>query len=197
VNLKKRRENFPGFDFGSSARFSQDLFKKPEPLQSKEAGDNTRSALPIRERSEVIVRKGNRILIQDRDGYMEMPGGGTDGQSAKAAIRRETMEEAGARLRNLKKIGVVEARWYPGIKDTEWGKKLWDKYRGSRTHFFTAEVSGNLRTPTSEEGDGWKGPRYMDADKALKLLEKKPKSYGMGEYRETQKALIKKVVSSK
>jgi 8-oxo-dGTP pyrophosphatase MutT (NUDIX family) len=174
-------------DFEEQADVNQDM-------KEKVAGDNSRSHLPLRERAEVIARKGDKILIQERDGYMEMPGGGLDGQSAKVGIRRETLEEAGAKLKNLKKVDVVEARWYPGIKDTDWGKELYDKYRGSKTHFFTAEVSGNLRKPTSEEGDGWTGTRYMDAGEALDIHKKQNSSYGMNAYRDKQRELINEVV---
>ena len=152
----------------------------------------SRADLPLRERVEVVVTKGDKILIQKRDGYAEMPGGGIDpGEDHKQTARRETMEEAGAHIRNLKPAGTVESKWYAGIKDTDWGKELWEKYRGSKTYFYTAEVTDKpLKKPTSDEGDGWKGAKFMPAIDALKYLGTLDNSYGMKDYRDMQKAVI-------
>jgi 8-oxo-dGTP pyrophosphatase MutT (NUDIX family) len=144
---------------------------------------------------EVIITKGNQILLQKRDGYVEMPGGGVDpGENLAQTAQREAMEEVGAKLKNLRPVGVVDAKWYPGIKETDWGMELWEQYRGSRTHFYIAEIDGALRTPTSDEGDRWYGVKWMDCTEALEFMYSLPNSYGMKEYRDKQKSVIIKAL---
>jgi 8-oxo-dGTP pyrophosphatase MutT (NUDIX family) len=164
----------------------------------KTAADNDlkmrRHHLPVRERVEGIITDGEgNVLLQARGGYVEMPGGGIDrGESPKDALKREAMEEAGVKLKNIKKKSVIESWWFPGIKDTDWGRELWEKYRGSRTHFFTAEADGPLREPTSDEGDGWEGKKWMRKGEAMSEMKSNDNSYGMSDYRDEQKKLVQK-----
>lgn len=154
-----------------------------------------REDLPLRERVEVVATKGDKVLLKVRDGYVEMPGGGISaGEDMKSAVRRECMEETGASLKNIRRAGVVESAWYQGIKEQEWGKEMWDKYRGTRTHFYTAEVDGALSPPTSEEGDAWTGSRLMPMSDALKEMHKQVNTWGMLEYRDKQRDLVEKAL---
>lgn len=90
-----------------------------------------------------IVTKGNKILLAQRNhkssngGFWEFPGGKTDGQNPKIAIKRELKEETGLKTKNMKKI----TEYYDG--------KYW-------TQYFEGDATGNIKMQHSElDGIGW------------------------------------------
>lgn len=97
----------------------------------------------------VIVKKNNRVLVGKRrniigHGQWGFPGGHLEhGESLKNAVRRELMEEAGIKIKNIQFQAVTN----------DIRKDLPSHYI---TLFFTADyVSGNVRNLEPHKCEGW------------------------------------------
>ncbi len=93
------------------------------------------------------VRDGDQYLLLLKSsgrfggGYWNAPGGKIqNGESPKAAVQREVLEETGLAVGELEKMGFLEFFFGPGKLKPDWTAEV----------FLTNEFSGNLRE--SEEG---------------------------------------------
>src|SRR5450830_1921296 len=61
-------------------------------------------------RAVVFDRDGNIALLDvSKRGYHKLPGGGIDeGEDILAALNRETMEEIGCTIGNIRELGIIE-----------------------------------------------------------------------------------------
>ena len=151
-----------------------------------------RENLPYRRNCEAyLFYEGDKVIAQDTGkGYVEFPGGGVDeGESPKKAIQREIIEETGAIIEELQKIGVIYFDWNLEWVKTEKQKERYKKYRGEEMHLFKAKVV-KLCDPMgcSFSGEcGWKGERYVPIEKAVDIIKSQmPFPENMKEYREMQ-----------
>ena len=101
-----------------------------------------RIKLPYRKNCEGYFFKGDKVLAQNTGlVFVLFPGGGIDeGESAKDAILRETFEETGAVIRNLKKIGVIRFDWAEDWAKTEKQKKRYGLFRGGRCIYLVGRL---------------------------------------------------------
>lgn len=114
---------------------------------------------PTLESDYITPRKSVRVVIFDAEGQValgyvneendnkrySMIGGGMDGdESIEEAVIRESLEEAGCRVKNIKEIGIIEER---GIGSDTRGRFIQTNY------CFTAEVDGEKTYPNFTEED--------------------------------------------
>lgn len=115
--------------------------------------------IPTLESNYISPRKSVRVVIFDEDGQValgyvteengnkrySMIGGGMDGdESVEDAVIRESLEEAGCRIKNIKEIGIIEER---GIGSDTRGRFIQTNY------CFLAEVDGKKTEPDFTEED--------------------------------------------
>jgi 8-oxo-dGTP pyrophosphatase MutT (NUDIX family) len=90
-----------------------------------------------------VVRKGSKVLLVQRvdkgrfGGRWELPGGKTDCQEPKKALKREIKEEVGLKVISAKPL------------KTKFDGKYWTRYYNAKAH-------GNIKIQHSElQGVGW------------------------------------------
>ena len=101
------------------------------------------SEKPLRRRVEIYVFKGDYIcMLKGKNNNYKIPGGGIDGnETFEQACRRESLEEIGIDIKNIKKVSdkTLKVNWtkikYPSQKV----KKRLSKYSGSETFFYRAD----------------------------------------------------------
>jgi 8-oxo-dGTP pyrophosphatase MutT (NUDIX family) len=104
------------------------------------------AGLTLRERSEVIITDGTGILAIKKPGYLLMPGGGlNDGESAEAAVVRESIEEADRLLVDLTPVQEQRVAYI--------GEGPSPGFDGELTHFYTARDGGTLGTEHPDRED--------------------------------------------
>lgn len=114
---------------------------------------------PTKESDYISPRKSVRVVIFDTNscvalGYVNeengnkrysMIGGGMDGdETIEDAVIRESLEEAGCRIKNIKEIGIIEER---GIGSDTRGRFIQTNY------CFIADVDGEKLEPKFTEDD--------------------------------------------
>ena len=88
--------------------------------------NNDRSKLPFRKNCEgyFVDGKGNVLARKTEYDVVVFPGGGVDdGEDVDKAIIRETFEETGAIVKNIKKLGNLKFVWSEDWAQTEKQKK--------------------------------------------------------------------------
>lgn len=97
---------------------------------------------PYRQRVEVVIWKRSKILVtinpaEDGSVWYGLPGGGIDdGEDLEKAIVRETLEEVGVVVKDLKHTGIMgQTEKYNSSANPH----REEKYRGSQTHLFAAD----------------------------------------------------------
>ena len=126
--------------------------------------------LPYRRRVEVAIFKDDKVLLtknKDKktgDEWYGFPGGGTEGDKDEVAAEKECLEEVGVAVKDLRKTDVYTTTEGISAKD---GRQ--ERYRGSKTRFFTAEYSGENKKLLGSEGDAVKYVWKTKAE-ALPLL---------------------------
>ncbi len=126
---------------------------------------NNRKKLDVRvllknEKGEICVVKSLRY------DYIQIPGGGVeDGETLEEAAKRETREEVGYEIADLKPLGyVVEERYGLTGDDAE------------KAFVFTAKAGKNVGTDlTEEEKEEGFIPVWTTVDEASKIIEEKDK----------------------
>jgi 8-oxo-dGTP pyrophosphatase MutT (NUDIX family) len=128
-------------------------------------------SLPYRDRVEVAITKGDKILVMKcknkdtGDEWYAFPGGGVDGQGLEEAARNECLEEVGVKVKNLKATKFT-------FKEEGGLSKKDDrhlKYRGSETKWFTAEYDSMDRSKLGDDGDSRKY-RWLGHQEALQAV---------------------------
>jgi len=118
---------------------------------------------------------------------MLFPGGGIDaGETPSAALMRETMEETGAIVYDLKDIGVLHFDWSKDWAKTAKQKSRYDNFLGEEMHFFIGLVK-EMKEPRGDPSDAWKGEKMMKISKAIEIIESEmPFSKDIKDYRKKQ-----------
>lgn len=94
-------------------------------------------------RAEVIVFKDGNLMVGKRtkneQTWYTLPGGKAEKNESMAdAAYRETLEEVGVRIKNIKEIGTQYITWKNNEKGYPDANK---KHKGIMNHFFTAEMN--------------------------------------------------------
>ena len=127
-------------------------------------GDKT-----YRRRAEVLVDNGQGILCIRRKGYLLLPGGGVDeGEETEQAVIREALEEAAARLKNLKRVAHYRA-------EPPAGHPIAKGARGVDTQVFLAEHAGDWEGQHPDQEDFAFLP-YRDCLAHLEKARKDPRN---------------------
>ncbi len=141
-----------------------------------------------------IDGKGGILAKDSGKGYVIFPGGGVNpGESAEQAILRETLEETGAVVEDIKKIGVLRIKWDKNWAKTEKQKDRQKQFDGDEMHLFTGKITGYK--DISGEEDAWQGETLMQIKDAIMLIEKsRPFESKIEEYREFQLKTLKSLL---
>lgn len=95
-------------------------------------------------RAEVIIFKDGNLMVgkivTNGHTWYNLPGGKVESNESIAdAAYRETLEEVGVKIKNIKEIGTQFITW----KDKERGyPDAKTKHKGVMNHFFTADMDG-------------------------------------------------------
>jgi len=121
----------------------------------------------IRERVEVAVFYGDRVLIVDGGGWYGFPGGGRDGDKGEVACIKECLEEVAIMLDldSISETSLIQnhtGREMAVDDDGRW-------YNGSLTRFYTAQATARNKGLLGRAGDSSKYEFY-DREKAIELL---------------------------
>lgn len=149
------------------------------PGSTSASASSRRAALPYREKTELYLLNGStgRVLAQDRERYVFLPGGGVDAGETDvvAAAKRELAEEVGATLDGpLTHLITVDWTWFLEWADSPTRKDRFRQFRGERVHVLvgrvkplTASTRGN-----DADGDAWTGQRTLGLDECLDLMKR-------------------------
>ena len=120
---------------------------------------------PIRRRVEVVIRKGNKVLVgkyfrrTTQEYFYALPGGGIDGEETGTdAAVREVLEEVGVDIRNVKDLNIMTDSpppyFIPNYKFsrviTEW---FVADYAGENLEFFNTARDGIVERMWLEKKD--------------------------------------------
>jgi 8-oxo-dGTP pyrophosphatase MutT (NUDIX family) len=77
-------------------------------------GEEARPKKPVRRRVEILVMKGGKVLVgkylrfTTGEHFHSLPGGGIEeGEDAKETVRREILEEAGIKVKNIRDLNIM------------------------------------------------------------------------------------------
>lgn len=159
-----------------------------------------RKSLPLRKNCEgyFIDKKRNILASLSPDGIIIFPGGGIDdGESISAGMLRETLEETGAIVFDLKHVGTLNIIWESSWAKTEKQRERYKRFRGDEMHFFTGKIKNFVDKDSGEE-DSWKGEKCLPIEKVMELIQKNVQTaLGMNEYREAQLKFLKELKDGK
>jgi 8-oxo-dGTP pyrophosphatase MutT (NUDIX family) len=132
-----------------------------------------RSHLPLRMVARVIIKKEGRILLgQVRVNGMTVcynfPGGGVEeNHTAEETVAKESLEEVGVVITNIRPLGVNLPAEHP------MGKKREHLFRGTDNHYYVADFVRYDKSQLNSEGDEmpftWERP-----EGAIQRMEAKP-----------------------
>lgn len=127
--------------------------------------------LPYRDRVEVIIQKGEEILLtksknkETGEPYYGFPGGGVDDQTETKAAENECLEEVGVAIKNLKSLkGTFKEEGGLGKKDD---RHL--KFKGSITKWYIADYDKIDRSKLGDDNDSRKYI-WVTLPEAIKLI---------------------------
>lgn len=150
-----------------------------------------RGKLPYRKNCEGYFKyKQKYILARDTGfGYLEFPGGGVEQDDIETAMRRETYEETGATVSNLKQHKKVYFDW-----DEHWAKTpkqitRYQIFRGEEMILFTGEAESLVAAKgDAQNGEsGWPDKPYIEIARAIELINSfRPFRKAMASYHEEQ-----------
>jgi 8-oxo-dGTP pyrophosphatase MutT (NUDIX family) len=154
----------------------------------------------LRRRVEVfIIDKNDKILAgKSKDGVPIFPGGGIDkGETINQAANRESMEEVGLSIKNIKGVGVSPKNILWGDKLKRWMNDSRDRnFDGSRTYYRIANVDKKDSSILGKDGDEMKA-KFVGIDKLRKTLKKvligKGKSSKFKPFIESDKKVLDKI----
>ena len=101
------------------------------------------------------------VVVITKMNLYKLPGGGVEGEeNPEETFEREVLEEAGCKIKNIRKIGtVLEERSSVDFKQV--------------SHVFVADLLEDIgkNNPTEEEIAGGLKTKWMDIDEALEIFE--------------------------
>ena len=131
-----------------------------------------RTNLPFRRNCEgYFFDSARNILAKTTSGFLEFPGGGAyDGEDIVQAMHRETLEETGAIIKNMKKIGELKVIWGENWAKTKKQQERYTRYKGDDMHFFAGKIDTFIKLRKKEE-DFWHEEKLIPIKNAIQLLE--------------------------
>ena len=154
-----------------------------------------RENLPFRINCEgyFLDGKGN-ILAKESNELILFPGGGIDkNEEIIGAMIRETNEETGAVVKNIRKLGIIKITWGSNWAKTEKQKARYKIFQGDEMHFFIGDID-YFKDPEIKEEDFWEGDRLMNINEVIKKIEgKAPFDRSVKDYRETQLKFLRSI----
>ncbi len=147
--------------------------------------------LPFRKNTEGFFSDNKRnILARRAQDYVIFPGGGCKKEeSPEDCIVRETFEETGAVVDNLKFLGTLRIVWGLDWATTEKQKERYKKYQGDEMYFFSGQIKEFKKV--LQEEDSWQSQKIMQLKDVIKLL--KSPQFVNNEYRQTQLRFLQKI----
>lgn len=157
-----------------------------------------RSKLPFRKNCEGYFILDGKVLAKDNGHFIGFPGGGVDENEDFAdALIRETFEETGAVVKNLKQVGELKFIWGENWAKTEKQKKRFENFQGEDMRFFTGEIE-KFGEPEEKEEDFWEGEKLIPIDEVIsKIKEGEPFDDEIKDYRLLQIKILRRLVKSK
>lgn len=130
-----------------------------------------RTKLPFRINCEGYFLNDNKQILAklNEKGFVIFPGGGIDdSEPIEEGMKRETLEETGAIIEDLKEVGSEKFIWGKDWAQTPKQKKRYEIYQGDEMHFFIGKVIGFKES--SLEEDTWGSQKFMNLDEVIKLI---------------------------
>jgi len=152
-----------------------------------------RENLPYRKNTEgyFIDNKGNILSKDSKQSYIIFPGGGiNEGETPEQAVLRETFEETGAIIENLRLLGKLVLPYSKNWAKTQKQKSRYEKFQGDEMYFFAGNIK-EFRENKKEE-DSWHGEKLMPVEKVIKILTLLKKD----KYKKAQLKYLKELFSS-
>lgn len=130
---------------------------------------DVRSYIEMRSARVIILDKDKNILVLHSRGlnYHGVPGGGIkEGEDVVEAAKREVMEEAGCKIKNIRELGIIE----------EYRNQ--EEPRHQYTYYFLADLDGEMGQPHFEEDELIEDLEIvpMRIDKFLEILKEEFKA---------------------
>ena len=155
-----------------------------------------RKNLPFRINCEGYFLDNKRnIIAKESNGLVLFPGGGVDeNEEVIEAMIRETKEETGTIVNNIRKLGTIKIVWGPNCAKTEKQKLRYKIFQGDEMHFFMGNIE-SFEEPEIKEEDFWDGNKLMNIGEVIKKIEGEvPFDEDIKEYREAQLKFLKEIV---
>ena len=141
-----------------------------------------------------LDNKGN-IIAKESNGLVLFPGGGIDeNEEVTGAMIRETKEETGAIVNNIRKLGTIKIVWGTNWAKTEKQKSRYTAFQGDEMHFFIGNIE-RFEEPEIKKEDFWSGNKLMNVSDVIKKIEEKASfDEDIREYREAQLKFLKRII---
>lgn len=137
----------------------------------------------LRHRVNVILKDGRgRILITPdpmRDGAYGFHGGGVEaGETPHIAAKRESLEEVGHDVRDLRTLGSPITRRWTADEHAEYRRtgSSRARYAGVVEHWVCGRSAGENRSLYGSAGDALVGSRFVSVEEAHRLLRDSPQA---------------------
>lgn len=133
-----------------------------------------RSKLHFRKNVEGYFFKDKGDILAKKTSFgVVFPGGGVDeGEDLKEALLRETYEETGAIVKNIKKIDSLRFIWSEDWAHTEKQKKRFEEFQGEDMTFFIGKID-IIEMPKKRHEDYWGSDLFLSVEEVLEILQKK------------------------
>jgi len=157
--------------------------------------EEDRLRLPFRNNCEGYFTdgKGNVLAKKSDQGHIIFPGGGIDeGESVEEGMKRETIEETGAKVKNIKFLESIKIIWEKDWAKTEKQKKRFTQFQGDKMHFFSGAIA-EIKENNKEE-DYWEGDKLIPINDVIKIIESnKDADESTRKYRKMQLKFLKEL----
>lgn len=156
--------------------------------------------LPFRKNCEgyFIDNSGNILAKKDKCGLIIFPGGGIKKEeNPKEGIIRETFEETGAKIKNIRKLGKMKIAWGSDWAKTEKQKQRYKKFQGDEMYFFFGLID-KITNKKQNEDDFWDKQKFMKINEVIKEIKSQiPFKKDVKKYRTIQLKFLKEIKTKK
>lgn len=130
-----------------------------------------RSKLPFRLNCEgYFFFSPDQMIARPTSFGIEFPGGGVElGENPHQALLRETAQETGVVVSNLKSLGTLRFIWSSDWAHTPKQKERYQRFQGEHMHFFTGIIQS---MQTASHPDAW-GNIRMNTSQVIAVLSEK------------------------